>query len=147
MSSSCSFLVALLLVLHTWIDESATAETLAQEAYKIEREILNKPGGKQNQYLAAYGDINLMKFNCNGGAEMMPVIMTKEKKRKLKQHLLMFYTDIERTSASIYTEQLKNLNDHIKYYQKMSDIVLNTYDTISSMNIKKLTELIEKTEA
>ncbi|MEM3252657.1 MAG: hypothetical protein QXM94_03145 [Thermoplasmata archaeon] len=33
--------------------------------------------------------------------------MTKEKKRKLEQHLLMFYTGIERVSASIHTEQLK----------------------------------------
>ncbi|MEM3872758.1 MAG: hypothetical protein QXE05_09385 [Nitrososphaeria archaeon] len=147
MSSSSSFLVVLLLAFHTWIEESATAETLAQEAYKIEKEILNEPGGKNDQYLAAYGSINLMKFNRDDSAEMKPVIMTKEKKRKLEQHLLIFYTGIERASASIYTEQLKNLNDHIKYYQKMSDIALDTYDTISSMNIKKLTELIEKTGA
>ncbi|MEM3592962.1 MAG: GHMP kinase, partial [Candidatus Micrarchaeia archaeon] len=86
LSSSSSFLVALLLVLHTWIEESTTAETLAQEAYRIEREILNEPDGKQDQYLAAYGGINLMKFNRDDSAEMKPIIMTKEKKRKLEQH-------------------------------------------------------------
>ncbi|MEM3431682.1 MAG: hypothetical protein QXT72_03945 [Candidatus Micrarchaeia archaeon] len=138
LGSSSSFLVALLLALHTCIGESPTTETLAQEEYKIEREILNKSGGKHDQYLAAYGSINLIKFNCDDSAEMKPIIMTKEKKRKLEQHLLMFYTGIERASASIHTEQLKNVDNHVEYYQKMRDIAFDTYDTISSMNIKKL---------
>ncbi|MEM3252656.1 MAG: hypothetical protein QXM94_03140 [Thermoplasmata archaeon] len=48
LSSSSSFLVALLLALHTRIGESATAETLAQEIYNIEREILNEPHTSNN---------------------------------------------------------------------------------------------------
>ncbi|MGC9193073.1 MAG: kinase [Thermoplasmata archaeon] len=144
LGSSSSFLVALLLALHTWIGESVTAETLAQEAYKIEREILNEPGGKQDQYLAAYGGINLMKFNIDDSVEMKPIIMTKEMRRKLEEHLLMFYTGIERSSASIHTEQLKNVDNHVEYYQRMSSIALDTYDAISSMNIERIAELMEQ---
>ncbi|MEM3290757.1 MAG: hypothetical protein QW046_04495 [Candidatus Micrarchaeaceae archaeon] len=101
-----------------------TARTLVQEAYKIEREILNEPGGKQDRYLAAYGGIYVMKFNRDKNVEIEPIIMTKEKRRKLEHHLLMFYTGIERVSASIHTEQLKNVDNHVEYYYKMSKLRL-----------------------
>ncbi|MEM4058790.1 MAG: hypothetical protein QXZ12_08755 [Thermoplasmata archaeon] len=144
LGSNCSFLVALLLTLHTWIAELVTAEIMVKEACKIEREILKEPSNKQDLYLTAYGGIYVMKFNRENSVEMNPIIMTKEKKRKLEQHLLIFYMVIERASASIHIEQLKNLNDHIKYNQKMSDIAFDTYDAVSSMNIKKLAESMEQ---
>ncbi|MEM3290688.1 MAG: hypothetical protein QW046_04150 [Candidatus Micrarchaeaceae archaeon] len=76
--------------MHTWIGKSVTAKTLAQETYKIKREILNESGSKQDQYLAAYGGISLLKFNRDDSVEIKTIIMTKEKRRELKQHLLMF---------------------------------------------------------
>lgn len=142
--SSSSFLVALLLALHTWLGETVTPETLAQEAYKIEREILNEPGGKQDQYLAAYGGINLLKFNKDDTVEVKPVVLKKELRNKLEENLLMFYTGKERASASIHTEQMKDIDNHVEYYQKMSKIAFDTYDAISKMNIEQLAALMDE---
>ena len=39
---------------------------LAEEAAKIEIDILKRPIGKQDHYAAAFGSINLYKFYANG---------------------------------------------------------------------------------
>ncbi len=142
--SSSSFLVALLLALHTWLGETVTPETLAQEAYKIEREILNVPGGKQDQYLAAYGGINLLKFNKDDTVEVKPIVLKKEMRTKLEENLLMFYTGKERSSASIHTEQIKDIDKHAEYYQKMSKIAFDTYDAISKLDFEQLAALMDE---
>jgi len=142
--SSSSFLVALLLALHTWIGEPVTPDTLAQEAYKIEREILNEPGGKQDQYLAAYGGLNLLKFNRDDTVEITPVILKKEQRNKLEENLLMFYTGKERASASIHAEQMKDVDNHVEYYQKMSKLAFDTYAAISKLDIERLGELMHE---
>jgi len=43
LGSSSSFLVALLLALHTWLGEAVTPETLAREAVKIEGKSSRNP--------------------------------------------------------------------------------------------------------
>jgi D-glycero-alpha-D-manno-heptose-7-phosphate kinase len=62
LGSSSTFVVALLHALHSFRGEFVNQDELAREAVKIEREILKEPGGKQDQYLAAYGGVNLVKF-------------------------------------------------------------------------------------
>ncbi|MEM1755637.1 MAG: kinase, partial [Thermoplasmata archaeon] len=62
LGSSSSFLVGLLNALHAWRGEAVSPKQIAEEAVKIEREILKEPGGKQDQYMAAFGGINLMEF-------------------------------------------------------------------------------------
>ena len=46
------------------------SEELAREAVKIEREILKEAGGNQDQYIAAYGGVNLMKFMRDGSVDL-----------------------------------------------------------------------------
>lgn len=94
----------LLLALHTWLGETVTSETLASEAFKIERGILNEPGGKQDQYMAAYGGINLLQFNADESIIVKPIVLKKEERKNLERNLLMFYTGIERSSATIHNE-------------------------------------------
>ena len=48
--------------MHTWIGEVVSPKQLAEEAVKIERDTLHEPGGWQDQYITAYGGINLFEF-------------------------------------------------------------------------------------
>src|SRR3990172_10024315 len=65
LGSSSSITVGLLHALYTYRGELKTAETLAREACRIEIEVLGKPIGKQDQYIAAYGNIRLLGFNSH----------------------------------------------------------------------------------
>src|SRR2546422_9172847 len=57
LGSSSSVTVGVLHALYHFLDAPVTAERLAQEACEIEIEILKKPIGVQDQYIAAYGGL------------------------------------------------------------------------------------------
>jgi D-glycero-alpha-D-manno-heptose-7-phosphate kinase len=66
LGSSSSFSVALLNALYAHQRVFAPKEQLAQEACMLEIERLGEPIGKQDQYAAAYGGMNLIEFEPHG---------------------------------------------------------------------------------
>ena len=62
LGSSSSFTVGLLSALYAYKGKIVSKEKLAQEACEIEIEILGEPIGKRDQYAAAYGNINYIRF-------------------------------------------------------------------------------------
>jgi len=63
LGTSSSLTVGLLNALYTYKGESRTTDSLAQEACQIEIDTLGKPIGKQDQYIAAYGNLRFINFN------------------------------------------------------------------------------------
>ena len=63
LGSSSSFTVGLLNALYAHKEKHCSAAKLAKEACEIEIDILKEPIGKQDQYAAAYGGFNFIKFN------------------------------------------------------------------------------------
>jgi len=122
LGSSSSLAVGVLNALYAYKGQYVSAERLAQEACKIEIDILGHPIGKQDQYIAAYGGFNFIKFNRDESVFVDPVICEKKLKNQLNNKLLLFYTGIERISSSILKEQKKNINDNKKYIDTMVNI-------------------------
>jgi D-glycero-alpha-D-manno-heptose-7-phosphate kinase len=111
LGSSSTVTVGLLHAMYTFKGELVTAERLAQEACKIEIEILKKPIGKQDQYIAAYGGMRKFTFNTDGSTEERTVNLGEEQGRRLGEVLLLFYTGITRQADSILSEQRENIVD------------------------------------
>ena len=55
LGSSSTFTIGLLKALHAYKGDIVSTRTLAEEACEIEMERLKEPIGKQDQYIAAYG--------------------------------------------------------------------------------------------
>ncbi|MGC1635181.1 MAG: hypothetical protein WA744_06995, partial [Candidatus Acidiferrales bacterium] len=66
LGSSSSYLVGLLNALHTLFQDQATSQKLAEEACRIELDILQKPIGKQDQYMAAFGGLTKLDIDKGG---------------------------------------------------------------------------------
>src|SRR5215467_10195137 len=66
LGSSSSYLVGLMNALHTLLQDQATPQKLAEEACHIELEILKKPIGKQDQYMAAFGGLTALDIDPDG---------------------------------------------------------------------------------
>jgi len=132
LGSSSTFLVGLLNALHAWKGEFASPEQLAQEAVKIEREILREPGGKQDQYMAAYGGINYLEFYQDESVIVKPVISSEETREKLQENLLLLYTGVQRASVDIHTTQSKNVESKSRNYEKMVRIAEEAYSSLSN---------------
>jgi len=108
LGSSSSYTVGLLKALYAYQGQYVNAERLAQEACRIEIDICDKPIGKQDQYIAAYGGMRYLQFNPDHTVLVDPVICTRETKQKLQERLLLLYTGITRSSADTLTEQKRN---------------------------------------
>jgi len=105
LGSSSSFTVSLLHVLHAYKNETVNAEYLASKACEIEIERLGDPIGKQDQYAAAYGGLNLIEFNPDDSVSVQPVLMDDGVKNRLSDNLIMLYTGGTRSANAILAQQ------------------------------------------
>ena len=144
LGSSSTFLVGLLNALHAYKGEQASPKQLAEEAVRIERITLNEPGGKQDQYMAAYGGIQLMEFFDDERVSLKPVIMNEEARSTLHKHLLMLYTGRERSSAEIHKTQSLGVDSKIESYHRMKKLAYETFDSMCAGRITKLGELMHQ---
>jgi len=104
LGSSSSILVGLLHALYAHKGILVTAEQLASQACHIEIDILKKPIGKQDQYIAAYGGLRLIKFS-NSGVVVNSVDLEKARKQNLNDSLLLFFTGMTRDSSAVLSDQ------------------------------------------
>jgi D-glycero-alpha-D-manno-heptose-7-phosphate kinase len=107
LGSSSALSVGLLNALHAYADRFSGAERLAREACEIEIDALAKPIGKQDQYAAAFGGLNYIRFDRDDSVDVEPIICSPVTRRSLESAVLLFYTGMQRESASILTEQTK----------------------------------------
>ncbi len=144
LGSSSTFLVALLNALHAYRGEYISSNQLAKEAVKIEREILREPGGLQDQYIAAYGGLRIMKFFPDGNVAVNPIISGREQIKDLEENLMLMYTGKTRPSSSIHLDQTAKVENHLREYQEMRDIALGLPEIISSGDLKSLGKAVDQ---
>ncbi|PWU07715.1 MAG: galactokinase [Terriglobia bacterium] len=105
LGSSGSFTVALLRALHAHNKEFVPRQQLAEDACRIEIDILGEPIGKQDQYIASFGGITSFVFHCDGRVTVQPVQLSPETLYNLEDNLLLFFTGFTRSASAILTEQ------------------------------------------
>jgi D-glycero-alpha-D-manno-heptose-7-phosphate kinase len=105
LGTSGSFTVGLLRAFTTLRRDFATAHSLAKEACDIEIEILGRPVGKQDQYIAAFGGVAVLEFHVDGTVEVNPLRINRETLSELEANLLMFFTGYSRDADLVLAEQ------------------------------------------
>ena len=114
LGSSSSFTVALLHALHAHQGRFRSKEQLADGACKVEIDYLGEPIGKQDQYAAAYGGLNLIEFQSNGQVAVSPVTLPADVATELQDNLLLFFTGLQRSARDILSEQKRNMSEQEK---------------------------------
>ena len=121
MGGSSAFAVGLLHALHAFRGERVTAGQLAEEACHIEIEILREPIGKQDQYAAAFGGLNLLRFGHLGRVMVEPQRVVNGSVAYLFSNIMMFWTGHQRPAASVLTEQKSNTSRNLDTLRQMRD--------------------------
>jgi len=129
LGSSSSITVGLLQALYTYKGEIKPADTLAREACQIEVDILGKPMGRQDQYIAAYGNMRFITFSQTG-INLEKVPLSKEAKRKLNEKLMLFFTNKTRRSGDILAEQKDNISQRIEVLKEMTKLAYQGKEAI-----------------
>ena len=114
LGSSSTFTVGLLNTLNCYNGKFVSKDKLAKLACEVEIEKLGNPIGKQDQYGAALGGLNFIKFNQDGSVSHEPILMEGKTYKKLQKNLLMFYTGTTRSANTILAEQTKNITSDDK---------------------------------
>lgn len=125
LGSSSSFSVALLNALYAHRRVFVPKERLANEACLLEIERLGEPIGKQDQYAAAYGGINLIEFECHGGVTVQPLLLPQATLSELEGNLMLFYTGVQRDAREVLSNQviaLESDDSIISRTQQMVDL-------------------------
>lgn len=120
LGSSSSITVGLLNALYAYQGQFKDAETLAQEACEIEIEILGAPIGKQDQYIAAYGNIRKITFHPDETVDIELVKLDYSLRRRLNERLMLFYTGKTRSASTILSEQRRKVPERMDILHQMS---------------------------
>jgi D-glycero-alpha-D-manno-heptose-7-phosphate kinase len=105
LGSSSTYTVGLLNGLHSLNGNYKSLEFLADEACTIEMDILKKPMGKQDQYLAALGGFVVLEIDKDGNVKSKKINLEKSIMNELNRNLLIFYTGQQRKNNKILKEQ------------------------------------------
>jgi D-glycero-alpha-D-manno-heptose-7-phosphate kinase len=122
LGSSSAVSVGALHAFHTYCNQTVSKERLAREACKIEVDILNKPIGYQDQFIASYGGLRFFEFHQDGTVGHKAVEMDPEISNLLSNHLLLFYTGTTRKSETILTEQKNNIHINLTALSKLKEM-------------------------
>lgn len=123
LGSSSTVTVGALLALHELRGNRVSTEKLAEDACRIELDILKKPIGIQDQYAAAFGGMRHIEFTEEGIVRLNPVRLGADTVRNLNENLLLFYTGTTRKSSSILEEQQNNIGRRIEILREMKGLV------------------------
>jgi len=121
LGSSSSITVGLLQALYAYRGEIVSAKTLAEEACHIEIDVVRKPVGRQDQYIASYGNMRFITFS-KSSVEVEKIELSPEDKRRLNDNLLLFYTGVTRKSSEILSEQKANINSRAEVLCQMQKL-------------------------
>lgn len=124
LGSSSSVTVGVLQALYTCQGRIVESETLARQACDIEIHRCGKPIGKQDQYIAAYGGMRLIRFLPDESVETEPLDLGASLVQRLNRNLMLFYTNTTRSSSSVLAEQQNNIPARLEQLDAMRDIAL-----------------------
>lgn len=110
LGSSSSFAVGMLNAFYALKGKFADKKRLADDAIYLERVLCNESGGIQDQIAASFGGLNRINFN-EDGYSVNPIIISSERKKKLNDKLMLFFTGFSRFSADIQVETQKSLTN------------------------------------
>lgn len=134
MGSSSALVVAIIGGLCAWSSRTMNRKEMAEMAYLVERSDVGIPGGMQDQYAAAIGGFNLIRFE-KAGVAVDPLSISSPVKNELEYRLLLCSTGTTRPSGGILSRQIKS-------YKEKNLGVLNALHEIKKLTFDLHNELV-----
>ena len=122
LGTSSSFAVGMLNAFYALKGKYADKNKLADEAIYLERILCKETGGWQDQIAASFGGFNRINFSADG-YEVLPVIISPERKTQLDQNLMMFFTGFTRFSSDVQSENVSGKEERTARLKEMLTLV------------------------
>lgn len=144
LGSSSSVTVGVLNALYHYVDRLPTAEQLARGACEIEIDILGKPIGVQDQYIAAYGGLRCFHFGPGREVETESVKTSRSVLDDLDSMLMLFFTGKTRKADGILSEQKSNIAQRTEVLREMAKQAEQVRQIVESGEVEALGPLLHQ---
>jgi D-glycero-alpha-D-manno-heptose-7-phosphate kinase len=138
LGSSSSFTVGLLNVLNQYHGLANTKAILGAKSSEIEIVKCGEPIGKQDQYAAAFGGLNLIEFNTDNSVTVKEIHLNQEVQAELENNILAFYLGNTRSASAILAKQSSILATDFQKQEttkQMVKLAYNMYHDLSNNQI------------
>ena len=142
MGSSSSLTVGLLAALYGYRHRVVSPRVLAEQACRIEIDVLNKPIGRQDQYAAAFGGLNYIRFNPDDTVDVQPVPCRAETLAELERRALLVYTGETRDANVILERQSGATADRMDVLRSMRDLADEMRHTLAEGDLDQFAALL-----
>lgn len=146
LGSSSSFTVGLCNALAAYDGKLSSKRALANEAIRIEHDVINEQVGCQDQVWAAYGGLNRINFLSSSTFDVQPSMITRDRCTDLEEHLLLVFTGVSRLAPAMAEKLIANLDAREQQLKTMmamvdeAEAILHDYDC----PITKIGELLNE---
>ena len=142
LGASSSLVVGILSCLSKFYGIDLNNIDIAEQAYEIERELLELDGGFQDQYVASFGGLNFIEFTQNDEVIVCPLLLDSDTKFHFESHFISFFTGISRDSESIIKDQRNSISEE-KKMSLMNDLKLNSVEMKNAILLKNFSKIPE----
>jgi D-glycero-alpha-D-manno-heptose-7-phosphate kinase len=146
LGSSSSYTVGLLNALYAYRNKFASKEKLAKQSCEIEINRCGAPIGKQDQYAAAYGGLNLIRFHSDDSVSVDPVICKPSLLQEMEDSILVFFTGRTRSASAVLAEQSAAMQvvDRRALMRRMVQLAFEMKDQLESGTLDHFGDLLNE---
>jgi D-glycero-alpha-D-manno-heptose-7-phosphate kinase len=134
LGSSSAFTVSMLKAYMANLHRLESKQYYAEQAIRIEQDLLKEPVGSQDQVAAAYGGLNQIDFYAGGQFKVEPICLSKDRRTALNSRLMMFFTGFTRSASKIEGEKIQGFVDRTAELRSMHAMVSEGRAILESPN-------------
>lgn len=148
LGSSATFLVGLLNALHTLQGDNLSRRHLAEEAFELATQNVGLPDGKQDFYLASFGNFCVLEIAPNGAVAVANANITHQLQKEFERRTLLFYTGVRRSSFGFLRQQQIDIenkeNKEINAKHRIKEIGRKILYAFENHNLDKFGQLLDE---
>ena len=134
MGSSGSYLVGLLNLIREYKKINNEPKVLAEEACKIEIDLLKEPVGKQDQYIAAYGGVRILNIDKSGEVSVSNVDIAYGDMISFLSNIKVFCLNTQRSASEVLADQQKDTKRSNNILHTVKEQSYKVLDILTSGN-------------
>jgi D-glycero-alpha-D-manno-heptose-7-phosphate kinase len=148
LGSSASVCVNVLKTLTTYLQVPLSKADLAERAFHVARNLLQRHVGKQDEYASAFGGLNFIEFLPDGGTRVEPLHLSTETMSNLQHSLLLFFTGAAHHSWGILEEQERSTSEKsrkpLQALHEIKEFAYRMRDALNSGNLPDFAAMLHE---
>lgn len=144
LGSSSTLTVGLLNALYAQRGILKGPAELAEEACRIEIDLLGGALGKQDHYIAAFGGVQHLEFRPDDSVRVAPIPLSTQDRERLSDHLSLFYTGITRRAEGLLQQQSERTGVNLEALARMRDLAGEARSAIAGNDLPRLGAILDE---